>query len=142
MNLKNFESTALSVALFASDRSEDPSQHPVIQVVLNFPPVVSYDGLSLLMGKTVQTLQSDRCRNPESVPPASTPPGSRTPLWSVGEILMWLQQHKERARDRKSPTPPKSVLGRGASTKVERVAAQEVGLTSITSLAILTTLAP
>lgn len=126
MNIENFESTALSAALLASDKSKNPNQQPVVQVVLNFPPIVSYDGLSLLMGRTVQTLQADRCRNPESVPPASTPPGSRIPLWDVGQILLWLQQHRGRARERKTP---KRVLGRGASTKVERLAAQEAGLT-------------
>jgi hypothetical protein len=61
-----------------------------VQVVFNFPPVVGYPGLANLMGRSVQTLQSDRCRNPESVPPACSPHGSRTPLWVVSDVIAWI----------------------------------------------------
>lgn len=119
--------TALSASLrCANGGDEHYTPAPVVQLVLNYPPVVGYQGLAELMGRSVQTLQADRCRNPGSVPPASTPPGCRQPLWLVSDIVEFVQQHKKRFAVRKAH---KRVSGRGASTKVERIAAQEAGLT-------------
>lgn len=127
MALKTFKFAALSAAApSAASGGEDRYYYPpAVQVVFNFPPVVGYQGLAELMGRSVQTLQSDRCRNPDSVPPASTPPGSRTPLWVVSDVIAWIQQHKARVGVLK---PHTRVSGRGASTKAERLAAREAGL--------------
>lgn len=121
------KSAALRAAVCSAIGGGDHySPPPVVQVVFNFPPVVGYRGLAELMGRSVQTLQADRCRNPDSVPPASTPPGCRTPLWVVSDVIAYVQEHKARDGARKAH---KRVSGRGASTKAERIAAQEVGLT-------------
>jgi hypothetical protein len=124
--MARYKSAALSAAPLSAAGSENHCCPPTaVQVVFNFPPVVGYPGLAELMGRSVQTLQSDRCRNPESVPPASTPPGCRTPLWVVGDVITWVRQHQTKIRELKSSA---SVPGRGASTKAERLAAMEAGL--------------
>lgn len=124
---KTFKSTALSAALSSENGGGGDHYYPspVVQVVFNYPPVVGYQGLAQLMGRSVQTLQADRCRNPDSVPPASIPPGCRTPLWLVSDILAYIQHHKARVGVR---TTHKRTSGRGASTKAERLAAAEAGL--------------
>ncbi len=120
------EAASLPASILSAAVGETSQSVPVVQVVLNFPPVVGYEGLGQLLNKTVQTLQADRSRNPDSVPPASTPPGSRTPLWIVADVIAWLQQHKDQPATRRAP---KRKAGPGASTKPERLAAQAAGLT-------------
>lgn len=118
--------TTLSASLRCANAGDEHySPTPVVQLLFNFPPVVGYQGLAQLMGRSVQSLQADRCRNPESVPPASTPPGCRTPLWVVTDVIAYIQQHKARGGARKAH---KRVPGRGASTKAERLAATQAGL--------------
>ena len=62
------------------------------------PPVIGYALLSSLLGRTVGTLQADRCRNPASLPPACTPPGTKQPLWLLSDVLAWLAEHREPRR--------------------------------------------
>ena len=73
-----------------------------------FPPSFGYEGLSLLLCRTVGTLQSDRCRKPESLPPASTPPGTRQPLWLLSDVLQWLSEHREAPAPRRPGRPKKT----------------------------------
>lgn len=54
----------------------------------------SYAGLAKLLHKSVATLRADRCRRPESLPPASIIPGSTRPIWIVSDVLDWLRQHQ------------------------------------------------
>lgn len=58
-------------------------------------PTTSYDGLSRLLQRSVLTIRSDRCRKPESLPPASVIPGSSRPIWIVADVLEWLRQHRQ-----------------------------------------------
>lgn len=121
----------LPAAVIAAACGEaSPSHQPIsaVQVVINFPPVVGYAGLSQLLGRSEKTLQADRCRNPASVPPAATPPGSRTPLWIVAEVIAWLQQHKEKKNGGGGVCVQRRKPGPGASTKAERLAAKAAGL--------------
>ena len=60
-----------------------------------FPPILGYALLSALLGRTVGTLQADRCRKPDSLPPACTPPNTRQPLWLLADVLAWLAEHRE-----------------------------------------------
>lgn len=123
---KTFKSAVLPAALSSINGGEGHYQAPpVVQVVLNFPPVVGYEGLAQLMDRSVQTLQADRCRNPDSVPPASMLPRCRKPLWIVSEVVEFVRQHKARID---VPKAQKRVSGRGASTKAERLAAMQAGL--------------
>lgn len=92
---------------------------------LNFPPVVGYEGLSQLLQRSVATLQADRCRNPASVPPACTPPGSRNPLWVVSDVIEWLQQHRQPVALPPSDPPPRR---RGRPTKAEQLESARKGI--------------
>lgn len=80
----------------------------------DFPPVFGYGLLSLLLGRTVGTLQADRCRRPESLPPACTPPHTRQPLWLLVDVLDWLAQHRDLSTLRRPGRPRKSVSASGA----------------------------
>ena len=73
-----------------------------------FPPVIGYVLLSVLLSRTVGTLQADRCRKPESLPPACTPPGTRQPLWRLDDVLAWLEEHREAPAPRRPGRPRKT----------------------------------
>jgi len=94
-----------------------PAGHIVV-----WPPVIGYDGLSVLLGRAVGTLQADRCRRPESLPPASTPPGSRVPRWITADVLDWLREYREQRAQPHAAEPSPTPRRRGRPTKVEVVA--------------------
>lgn len=85
----------------------------------HFPPAFGYEGLSILIGRAIPTLQADKCRKPSSLPPACSPPGSKSPRWLLADVLAWLAQYRESAVEH---PPVKKPRGRGAPTKAERVA--------------------
>ncbi len=81
-----------------------------------FPPVFGYMLLSVLLNRTVGTLQADRCRKPESLPPACTPPGTRQPLWRLEDVLAWLEEHREAPAPRRPGRPRKTRRPGGLTT--------------------------
>lgn len=83
-----------------------------------FPPVVGVEGLSILMDKTPMTIFADRSRAPHKIPPACTPPGSRSPRWIVADVIEWLRQHQEAAVP--APEKPASPRRVGRPTKAEQ----------------------
>ena len=89
--------------------------------VLPFPPVIGYAQLSVLLGRTVGSLQADRCRKPESLPPACTPPGTRQPLWLLSDVLAWLEEHREAPAPRRPGRPPKTRHLRAAAAATQEV---------------------
>jgi hypothetical protein len=89
--------------------------------IVAWPPVIGYAELSVLLGRTVGTLQADRIRRPESLPPASTPPGSRTPRWITVDVLDWLRQCRERRVQPAGPVATPSPRRRGRPTKREQI---------------------
>ena len=52
-------------------------------ITVDFPPIFGYDRLATLLGRTVASLQADRCRKPLTLPPACTPPGTKSPSPNV-----------------------------------------------------------
>jgi len=74
----------------------------------DFPPSFSYEGLSILLCRTVGTLQADKCRKPDSLPPCCTPPGTRQPLWLLEDVLAWLSEHRETPAPRRPGRPHKT----------------------------------
>lgn len=82
-----------------------------------WPPVIGYEHLAELLGRTIGTLQADRCRKPGSLPPACTPPGTRQPRWLLVDVLAWLAEHRE--------APAKNPPGRPPKAKRRRANAQE-----------------
>lgn len=97
---------------------------------VDFPPAFGYDHLSILLGRTVASLQRDRYRKPNTLPPACTPPGTKVPRWLLTDVLAWLAQHREapgskgRASDNGlpakvgRPTKSQQVAARRAATRV------------------------
>lgn len=85
----------------------------------NFPPSFSYDGLSVLLGRSVAGLQADKCRKPWTLPPACKIPGAKSPVWLLTDVLDWLASHREPVAE-----PPAGVVvthppRRGRPTKAE-----------------------
>lgn len=64
-------------------------------VQTSFPPSFGFEGLSVLLGKDIATIQADRCRAPHKLPPACTPPGTKSPRWLLSDVLAWLASHRE-----------------------------------------------
>jgi len=65
-----------------------------------FPPaqvVIDIDGLSQLLHKSPASIVADRSRAPHRVPPSCEPPGSRTPLWIMQDVLNWLRSYQRQA---------------------------------------------
>ncbi len=105
----------VAATIGGSTQGDTPSQLVV------WPPVIGYAELSVLLGRTVGTLQADRVRRPESLPPASTPPGSRTPRWITTDVLDWLRQYREQRVQPASPVAANSPRRRGRPTKREQI---------------------
>lgn len=93
---------------------------PTFKVDFHFPPVFGYDGLSVLLGRSVASLQADRCRKPWTLPPACTPPGTKSPRWLLTDVLAWLEKHREPLV---RPREPRQGCGR--PTKAEEIAARQ-----------------
>lgn len=94
-------------------------------VFSSFPPAFGYDGLSLLLGKDVSTLQADRSRARYKLPPACSTPESKAPIWLLSDVLAWLASYREPTTPAPIPvesTPPAPPRRRGPRTKVERLA--------------------
>lgn len=98
-----------------SAANHDLAGEPAIKV--DFPPAFGYDHLSLLLGRSVASLQADRCRKPATLPPACTPPGTKSPRWLLTDVLAWLALHRE-AKARQQRQTGKV----GRRTKSEEVA--------------------
>lgn len=98
--------------------NHDPAGSPAIKV--DFPPAFGYDHLSLLLGRSVASLQADRCRKPTTLPPACTPPGTKSPRWLLTDVLTWLALHREAQAKRQQRQTGKA----GRRTKSEEVAAR------------------
>ncbi len=90
--------------------------------IVAWPPVIGYAELSVLLGRTVGTLQADRIRRPESLPPASTPPGSRTPRWITSDVLDWLRSYREqRSQPPAAAESAPTARGRERPTKRDQI---------------------
>lgn len=76
--------------------------------------------LAQLLNKTPRSIFTDRCRAPHRLPPACTPPGTKSPLWILEDVLAWLRQYQQPA-----PAPDTTTQQprrRGRPTKAEQVA--------------------
>lgn len=90
----------------------------------DFPPAFGYAHLSILLGRAVPTLQTDRCRRPWALPPACTPPGGKSPIWLLSDVLEWLNSHKDQAQTTPAAPPPPP-RRRGRPTKREQLERQQ-----------------
>ncbi len=90
----------------------------------DFPPAFGYAHLSILLGRAVPTLQTDRCRRPWALPPACTPPGAKSPIWLLSDVIEWLNKHKDPAPATPAAPPPPP-RRRGRPTKREQLERQQ-----------------
>lgn len=65
-----------------------------------FPPVLNVLQLAELIHKTPQSILADRSRAPHRLPPSCEPPGTKSPLWLLEDVLAWLRHYQ------RSPAPP------------------------------------
>lgn len=94
----------------------------------NFPPSFSYDGLSILLGRSIPSLQSDLSRKPWALPPFCKIPGTKAPIWLLKDVLDWLAAHRVPLVDPLACVVPTHPARRGRPTKAEaarRAAAQQ-----------------
>ncbi len=99
------------------------------QILSNFLPSFGYSGLSVLLGRAESTLQADKCRAPWKLPPACTPPGSKSPIWRLVDVLEWLEDHRQAVTPPPAATPNSTLEGRrrvGRPTKVEQLARDQL----------------
>lgn len=104
--------------------------HTTESTSASFPPVINVLQLAELIHKTPQSILADRSRAPHRLPPSCNPPGTKSPLWLLEDVIGWLRQHREQpvaAPAATATTAPRR--GRGRPTKAEALAraqAQEV----------------
>ena len=85
--------------------------------------VLDVGDLSRVLRKSASSILADRARAPHRLPPACTPPGTRQPLWILGDVLAWLRQHQEPATPAPAPSPAaQAPRKRGRPTKAEAAA--------------------
>ena len=111
---------------FESDAGHEPY---VLQT--NFPPCFGVRGLSALIGKDIATILADRSRAPHRLPPACSPPGTRSPTWLLSDVLAWLAAHREapvvapgHVSVERSVAPGRG----GRPTKIEQREAEKLGI--------------
>lgn len=92
---------------------------------LPLPPVLNVLQLAELLHKTPQSVLADRSRAPHRLPPACTPPGTKSPLYLLDDVLAWLREHREPAAPAPAPAPAPAAepaRRRGRPTKAEQAA--------------------
>lgn len=82
-----------------------------------FPPVLNALDLARLLNKTPSAIFTDRSRAPYRLPPACSPPGTKSPLWLLDDVISWLREHREQPCAT-TPAPRR----RGRPTKAEQIA--------------------
>lgn len=84
--------------------------------------VIGIDELSQLLHKHASTIIADRSRAPHRVPPSCEPPGCRTPLWIVSDVLAWLRSYQRQAVT--APTAPAAAPTTKCATNTNTTADQ------------------
>lgn len=51
--------------------------------------------LAIILGRSVQTIRNDMCRNPAAVPPRIIIPGTRLCRWSQENIDIWIRKNSQ-----------------------------------------------
>lgn len=93
------------------------------EIVGAYPPVLNVLQLAELINKTPQSVLADRSRAPHRLPPSCEPPGTKSPLWILSDVLEWLRNYQRVA----TPPPPAPAAhdaphgrGPGRPTKAEQ----------------------
>jgi len=91
--------------------------------------LVTVELLSKFLRKSVLSIRSDACRNPQSLPPICRLPGTKRLLWRMQDVETWIDQHVDTASAGKPATHSPSIGivpkgKRGRPTKAEQIARQ------------------
>lgn len=87
-------------------------------------PLLTVEQLAQYIHKSVNSIRSDACRNPQSLPPICRLPNTKRLLWRMEDVETWLAGHiAVQATDAATATTPR-VARRGRPTKAETVARQ------------------
>lgn len=84
----------------------------------SFPPVLNLLQLAELIHKTPQSVLADRSRAPHRLPASCEPPGTKSPLWLLIDVLEWLASH--RLPTVAAPTTPVAEVGTGSAPRPRR----------------------
>lgn len=101
-----------------------PADTPTFLRVAPAPLTVGIDGLAELLGYTHSSIKSIRVRQPNRLPPACVPPGSRQPRWIVADVIAWLREHRERDAASEPIAAPKPHAGR--PSKAQQIAKRQL----------------
>lgn len=79
----------------------------------------------MLLGKSPSTIISDLSRAKHKLPPAYKPPGCKSPLWVLDDVVSWLRgfEHQPRLK-----LKVEVVARRGRPTKSEQIQAERLGI--------------
>lgn len=107
---------------------------PIIH--LDFPPAITADRLSELIGQSIPTILANRSRARHKLPPACVAPGTKQPVWLLSDVLAWLASHRETPAPRPKRTPaPRAAMApnslRRRPTLVEQEEAKAAGFASV-----------
>lgn len=61
--------------------------------IVKLPPVLTLQDLSLVLGRSPETIRKDLRRNPKAVPPRLVLPNTRQLRWRLQDVWAWLDQH-------------------------------------------------
>ncbi|RPE82062.1 hypothetical protein EDC50_1268 [Vulcaniibacterium tengchongense] len=85
------------------------------------PALLRVEDLAKRIHKSIASIRSDVCRNPQALPPMCRQPGTKRLLWREEDVNRWLEKHVVSAIS--SPPPPVTApRRRGRPTKVEQLA--------------------
>lgn len=90
--------------------------------IAGYPPVLNVLQLAELIHKTPQSVLADRSRAPHRLPPSCEPPGTKSPLWLLTDVLDWLRHYQRVATPPPAPAAPDVPRRRGPGrpTKAEQ----------------------
>ncbi len=60
---------------------------------MKLPPVLTLQDLSLVLGRSPETIRKDLRRNPKAVPPRLVLPNTRQLRWRIQDVSAWLEKH-------------------------------------------------
>lgn len=67
--------------------------------IVKLPPVLTLQDLSLVLGRSPETIRKDLRRNPKAVPPRLVLPNTRQLRWRLQDVGVWLEQHVSSAAE-------------------------------------------
>ncbi|MCP1633699.1 DNA-binding protein [Kerstersia gyiorum] len=86
-------------------------------------PLLTVEQLAQYIHKSVNSIRSDACRNPQSLPPICRLPNTKRLLWRMEDVEAWLAGHVAIQVTDAAATPSRTTR-RGRPTKAETVTRQ------------------